>query len=192
MLPYFELIQVPNLQKISAEIAGQLDVLIPDRRFKRVGYGFNRVAPEALLQASPALCEYLDSVGLKDHLGPSGLPWAEPGVFGMVHQDVHWSEGINMPVIGEGYGAWYDAEPLERVKSSKPGSADTSREQGAYIPCSTEQITELARVSNDLAFWVNTKIPHNGVNTGTTPRVVMCLRFDVPLNPQEINAKVAQ
>lgn len=181
MRPYFEVLQVPNLQQISTEIAAQLDTLIPDRRFRRVGYGFNRIAPEALLQASPALGVYLESMGLKEHLGPSGLPWAEPGVSGMVHIDVHWDEGINMPVIGEGYGAWYEAEPLERVKSSKPGSADVSRERGAYIPCNKDNVKELARVSNDLAFWVNTKIPHNGVNTGTVPRVVMCLRFNVPL-----------
>lgn len=192
MRPYFEVLSVPGLHQISAEIASKLDVLIPDRRFKRLGYGFNRVMPGALLEASPSLRGYLDHVGLLYALGPSALPWAEPGVSGLIHQDVHWSEGINLPVIGQGYGAWYDAQPLDKVKSSRVGSADTSRQQGAYVPCNVNGAKELARVSNDLAFWANTTIPHNGVNSGSTPRVILSLRFEVPLNPQEINAKVAQ
>lgn len=184
MKPYYEVLNVPNLSVISKEIELNLDTLIPDKRFKRIGYGFNRVMPEDLLKASPALEAYLDLIELKNHLAPSALPWAEPGVFGAVHIDVHYHEGINLPVMGEGYGAWYYAEQKGGIKSAKIGSNDTSTKHGAYILC--ENATEIARVSNSKAFWANTQIPHNGVNTGTTPRVILSLRFDIPLNIEKL------
>jgi hypothetical protein len=177
MKPYFEILHIPNLSSISSEIAENLDILIPNKRFRRLGYGFNRVMPEDLLKASPSLGQYLESVGLKEHLAPSALPWAEPGISGAIHVDVVYHEGINLPVIGEGYGAWYDAEYKGGIKSAKTGGVIP--QIGGYILC--ENAVEVARVSNSEAFWANTQIPHNGVNTGDSPRVILTLRFDVPI-----------
>jgi hypothetical protein len=195
MLPYYKIITVPDLDRITQE----LDQALPEFDLKAV-YSFNIVDKARLLELAPALVAWLTAVGLKNNLVVAAIIWAAPASVGVVHTDVRSNtdllgEAINLPVYNceKGHSAWYQADQGgSRIKATGENSSlDQIAEYVPYVlPVRRLHLTrvmtagnpELARVSNLHPIWFNTDIPHTGINTSDKPRIILSMRFNCPLD----------
>jgi hypothetical protein len=181
MHPYFKIINIAEVAKISNEVDLALPQLVTEIVDLKQVYTFNIIEIDRLLKLSPALTGWLDSIGLTTRLKYAGLPWAAPHSNGGIHTDVRCVEAINLPVYNcdQGYSAWYKAKCIGKIKESTRGkSTDRSVE---YIPHLDADAVELIRVSNQHPIWFNTSIPHRGINLSNRPRIILTLRFDCPI-----------
>jgi hypothetical protein len=181
MHPYYKIISIPELAKISHEIDGALPQLITGAVDLKQVYSFNIIDTSRLLQLSPALTSWLDSVGLTSHLKYAGLPCTAPHSSGSIHTDGKCVEAINLPVYNcdQGYSIWYQASCIGTITESTSGKS--TNQQAEYVPYSHADAVELSRVSNQHPIWFNTSIPHRGVNLSNRPRIILTLRFDCPI-----------
>ena len=175
MYPYYKIIDIPDIDNISHQVDLALPRLVvrpPD--LKQV-FSFNTIDTGLLLQLSPALKDWLDSIGLTTHLQYAGLPCAAPHSQGDIHTDGKSTEAINLPIYNcdQGYSVWYQSSCVDTT----PESVNLS----TGIPHSHADAVELARVSNRHPIWFNTTIPHRGINMSSRPRIIMTLRFDCPI-----------
>jgi len=199
MLPYYKIITVPDLTQITQELDQALPELVTGQFDLKAVYSFNIIDVTKLLDLTPTLATWLDTVGLKNNLWLAGFPWAAPASVGALHID--GNSAINFPVYNceRGYSVWYRAYPSGENKLSTSGkSVDLTSprygtHRGEYMPCLLTQrrhLTrvmhdngpELARVSNQYPIWFNTSIPHCGINFSDQPRIIFTMRFDCPLD----------
>jgi hypothetical protein len=190
MTPYYTILNVLDLYVISREIDAVVDQLVTGPADLKEVYTFNIIDTTRLLELVPSLANWLDAVGLKNHLLYAGLPCIAPYSAGNIHTDAKCSESINFPVYNcdSGYSAWYNAKPKGDITENTSGkSTDQSAE---YIPHKNEGAVELARVSNKYPIWFNNSIPHNGINTSHQPRIILTMRFDCPIDVDALALEV--
>lgn len=182
MMPYYTILNVPDLYKISQEVDAALTQLVTGAPDLKAVYTFNIINTTCLLELAPSLAAWLDTVGLKNNLLYAGLPCTAPRSIGYIHTDAKCSESINFPIYNcdGGYSAWYNAKPMNNITESTSGKS--TDQLAEYILHARTGAVELARVSNKYPIWFNTSIPHNGTNTSDQPRIILTLRFDCPIN----------
>ena len=200
MLPYYKIITVPDLDRITQELDQALPDLVTGQFNLKSIYSFNIVDCAKLLELAPALAAWLDTIGLKNNLALAAFPWAAPSSIGAVHTDPRpkypdlLSEAINLPVYNceRGYSVWYQTDQVGNLVEATSGkSSDQAAEYLPYVlPKQRLHLTrvmtagnpELARVSTQSPVWFNTGIPHTGINFSNRPRIILTMRFGCPIN----------
>lgn len=187
MLPFYKSLDIPNLAAISEQIDRALPELVTGKFNLKEVYSFNLIDVESLKKLSPALTQWLTDVELNNHLLYAGLPWTAPSSKGSIHSDGKCIEAINLPIYNcdQGWMIWYDAEQMGGVNHMPSGNS-TKNQLAEYVPYKHSGATELARISSSQAAWVNTQIPHQGINLSNRPRIILTLRFDVPINLEKL------
>jgi hypothetical protein len=182
MTQYYKIIDVSNLSKISYEVDSALGQLVTGATDLKSVYTFNIINTTHLLQLVPSLADWLNIIGLKNNLIYAGLPCIAPHSRGGIHIDGKCIEAINLPVYNceNGYSVWYHAERTGNIAESLSGKS--TNQSAEYIPYLSADPVELARVSNKHPVWVNTAVPHCGINDSNRPRIILTLRFDCPIN----------
>jgi hypothetical protein len=188
MLPYYKIIDVVNLARITRELDRALPKLVTGQVDLKAVYSFNTIDPARLLELAPALTAWLDTVGLKNNLSVAGFPCTAPNSKGTIHTDLRYKypdlpgEGINFPVYNcnQGHSIWYQASQASTATESTSGKSTNHAPMFAsYLD--TDAV-ELARVSNQYPVWFNTDIPHTGINASDKPRIILTMRFDCAIN----------
>lgn len=189
MIPYYQPINVPNLSVISKQIDRALPDLVTGKFTLKEVYSINLIEIHLLKKFAPALNDWLFSIGLDQHLSYAALPWAAPHSKGPIHSDGKCIEAINLPVYNceQGEMIWFDAEKMGDI-TAVPSNNSAKSQIAEFIPYKHNGAKELARVSSQIPAWVNTKIPHRGINFSDRPRIIITLRFDCPIDLKKILA----
>jgi hypothetical protein len=181
MTLYYKIINIPSVLEISQEVDAALRSLVTGAINLKQVSSFNIIDPIKLLNLCPTLCNWLDTVGLKDNLKYAGLPWTAPLSQGKIHTDGKCTEAINIPIYNckNGYSVWYQANRIGNILETDSGKS--TDQVAEFVPYSDLDAVELAKVSNQHPIWFNTSIPHRGVNLSDLPRIILTLRFDCPI-----------
>lgn len=209
MLPYYKIITVPDLAQITQELDQAVSELITRQFDIKAVYNFNVIDTSRLLELSPALTAWLTAVGLKNNLLFAALGCCMPAIETQLHDDGLCTEAINFPVYNceKGYSVWCRSgldthqdyvkrwEAIESEKNTIASIDRYSREirsstmyrhrtrQRLHLTdIMTADNPELARVSNQYPVWVNTNIPHYGINLSDKMRIILTMRFNCPIN----------
>lgn len=125
---------------------------------------------------------------------------AEPFIHADPPQSYKYSEAINFPVVNcnEAYTAWYSATEVKVPVTEDLCNKVSSKEYADYYGVSHQElmlanvktgviptftnVVEIARARIDAPTYVRVDIPHAALNFSDSPRVVISIRFNKPMD----------